>query len=385
MLNVGINGFGRIGRAIFRINELHRRFRVVAINDLDPNLDNHSYLLRYDSTYGRFEGEVVSDNRRRELSVNGQAIAFSSEPRVQDVPWKPRGVDVVIEASGVRENVLAGRGLIAAGGARKMIVTHAPSEGVDQTIIFGVNEDAYDSRRHHVIAASICDANAIAPVLRVLDQEYGVTDGFVTTLHPWLPYQNLIDGSVRSISSPGHFWNDFALGRASTMSLIPKQTTAMSAVRQVLPEVGARLEAISFRVPTAIVSSSDMTVSLARPVTAEMLNGTFARMQAEHGAIYGYQTEDLVSIDHLAIRQSVVVDGRWTRVTAAGLCKLVLWYDNEWGFSNRVVDLVKLVEHGLEKAPRNHEQSVGTRFRRSPVRLPGRVPDHIDERVSPTE
>jgi glyceraldehyde 3-phosphate dehydrogenase len=377
MLNVGINGFGRIGRAIFRINELQPRFRVVAINDLDPNLENHAYLLKYDSIYGRFKGEVKTNVDTQRLLVNNQEIAFTSESRVQDVPWKERCVDVVIEASGVRENVLAGRELLESGSAKKMVVTHAPSEGVDKTIIFGVNENEYDDQSHHVIAASICDANAIAPVLRVLDQEFGVTGGFVTTLHPWLPYQNLTDGSVRSISSPGHYWSDFALGRASSMSLIPKKTTAMNAVRQVLPEVGKKLEAISFRVPTAIVSSSDMTISLDRKPCAAEINELYARMQTSHDRIFGYQTDETVSIDHLAIEQSMVVDGRWTSVTDSGLCKLVLWYDNEWGFSNRVVDMIKLIESGFNKVPRNHEENSRARLRRSPLRQPGRVPDHV--------
>ncbi|RQW00808.1 aldehyde dehydrogenase [bacterium] len=377
MLRIGINGFGRIGRAIFRINAKYPRFRVVAINDLDPNLENHAYLLKYDSIYGRFHGIVETDLERKRLKVDDKDIAFFSEPRVQDVPWQEHGVDIVIEASGVKENVLAGRELIRSG-VRKMIVTHAPSEGVDKTIIFGVNENQYQDAQHQVIAASICDANAIAPILKVVHENFGVTGGFITTLHPWLPYQNLTDGSVRSISNPGHFWTDFALGRASTMSLIPKQTTAMKAVRQVLPEVGKCIEAISYRVPTAIVSSSDVTLMLDKKVTANEVNAVMEKTQKQHGRVFGYSTEDLVSIDHLAIEQSVVVDSRWTTVTSGGLCKLVLWYDNEWGFSNRVVDMVSLIEEHQAKVPANNEKSISSRLRRSVVRHSGRVPDHVD-------
>lgn len=377
MLRVGINGFGRIGRAVFRINAKYPRFRVVAINDLDPNLENHAYLLKYDSIYGRFHGIVETDPERKSLKVDDHEIAFFSEPRVQDVPWSEHDVDIVIEASGVRENVLAGREVIA-GGVRKMIVTNAQSEGVDKTIIFGVNEEQYNDAQHHVIAASICDANAIAPVLKVVHENFGVTGGFVTTLHPWLPYQNLMDGSVRSISNPGHFWTDFALGRASTMSLIPKRTTAIKAVRQVLPEAAKHIEAISFRVPTAIVSSSDVTLQLDKKVASEEVNAALQKRQRQHGRVFGYSTEDLVSIDHLAIEQSVMVDSRWTTVTETGLCKLVLWYDNEWGFSNRVVDMVSLIEEHQAKVPANNEKSISSRLRRSVVRHSGRVPDHVD-------
>ena len=355
MLNVGINGFGRIGRAIFRINERAPRFRVVAVNDLDPNVENHAYLLRYDSIYGRFDGQVGASNGDMHMFVNGRHIQFYATSDISEVPWTEHEVDVVIDATGVHQNVLSSHRLVESGAVRKVIITHSPKDSVDHTIIFGVNETSYDPMVHHVVSTSICDANAVAPVLRLLDEAYGVEHGYITTLHPWLAYQNLIDGSVRSVSSPGHFWKDFSLGRASTMSLIPKNTTLVDALQRVMPELAARLDAISFRVPTGIVSASDVTLTLHRQATAEDLNALLRAGAGHNARIIGYQEDYLVSIDFLGIEQSVFVDGRWTRANGKKGIKLVLWYDNEWGYSQRVVDMVDLIARHIEITPVEQE------------------------------
>lgn len=344
---VGINGFGRIGRAVFRINEQQRCFRVAVVNDLDPNVENHAYLLKYDSTYGRFGGCVEASNGDMRMAVNGQSVCFYAAPDIADVPWMEHGVEVVIDATGVYQNVRSAQKLVQRGDVKKVIVTHAPKDGVDSTIIFGVNEHTYDPAEHHVVSTSICDANATGPVLRLLDEVYGVEHGYITTLHPWLSYQNLVDGSVRSVASPGHFWQDFSLGRASSASLIPKNTTLVEALRQVLPEVARRLDAISFRVPTGIVAASDLTLTLRRRATAADLNALFRAAAARDRRVIGYEEDHLVSIDFLGIEQSVFVDGRWTRANGGNGVKLVLWYDNEWGYANRVVDMVRLMASGL--------------------------------------
>ena len=347
MLKVGINGFGRIGRAVFRVNASQPRFTVVAINDLDPDVENLAYLLKYDSVYGRFGAEVTASRDDRTMMVDGHRIAFESQSDIAAVPWGKHGVDLVIDASGVTQNVFASGGLIDGAVLRKVVITHSPADGVDHTIIFGVNEESYDPDRHDVVAASICDANAIAPVLKLLDDSFGIEHGFITTLHPWLSYQNLSAGSVRSVTSPGHYWTDYSLGRASSVNLIPKQTTAMDAVRRVLPEAAARIEAISFRVPTGIVSTSDLSLVLRDRPDREAVNNLMRRQAAAASHIFGFTQEPLVSQDFLAIEQSLVVDGRWTRTNPAGGCKLVVWYDNEWGYSQRVVDMVELMARHL--------------------------------------
>ncbi|MBI4432071.1 MAG: aldehyde dehydrogenase [Candidatus Omnitrophica bacterium] len=340
MIRVGLNGFGRIGRVLFRINQKEKSFRIVAVNDLDPNVENHAYLLKYDSIHGRFKGKVAAANGNMAMTVDGQKVSFHSEQDIARVPWKKYGVDVVVDASGVYQNVLSGRKLLKDQAARKVIITHSPKNGVDFTLIFGVNEKQYNSAKHHVVSASICDVNAAAPVLKILDEAYGIDHGYITTLHPWLSYQNLLDGSVRSVSSPGHFWQDFALGRASSYSLIPKETTVGQALGRVLPNLNEKLNVISFRVPTGAVSASDLTLTLAKPVTAKRINELFKRHARTNRRIIGYQEESLVSVDFLGIDQSLVVDGRWTRANSKNNVKLVLWYDNEWGYSRRVADLI---------------------------------------------
>ncbi len=347
MIRVGINGFGRIGRAVFRINANNPRFQIVAINDLDPNVKNHAYLLKYDSYYGKFPGKIhaedASENALGKMIVDGDQIAFYCKDNIADVPWEEQGVNVVIDASGVQQNVLNARALIGRGTVRKTVITHAPRKGLDHTIIFGVNEDSYDPAKHDIVSTSICDANAIAPTLHILQRHFGVEHGFVTTLHPWLSYQNLSDGSVRTVSSPGHYWKDFSLGRATTMSLIPKETTALDAVKVVLPEVAARVDAISFRIPTGIVATSDITIALSKRPTAAEINKVFEMESNRSRRIVGYDEEQLVSIDYLGMEQSFVFDPRWTKINAEGLCKLVVWYDNELGYSQRVVDMVDLM------------------------------------------
>ncbi len=347
MLRVGINGFGRIGRAVFRINAQNPRCEIVAVNDLDPNLENLAYLLKYDSIYGRFGGSVEARPDQGRVLVDGRAIAFHSQADIARVPWRDHGVDVVIDATGVTQNRYSAAGLVADGSVRKVVFTNAPGDGVDRTVVFGVND--------HLVSTSICDANAIAPVLKVLDENFGIAHGYVTTLHPWLSYQNLSDGSVQSIASPGHFWNDFGLGRASTTNLIPKNTTAMGAVRQVLPHLPADMDAMSFRIPTAIVSTSDMTIGLRDAPSAGDINAALGAAAAARPRIVGFGTEPLVSQDYLGIEQSLVVDGRWTRANGAGACKIIVWYDNEWGYSQRVVDMVALMEKSWDTAPASAE------------------------------
>jgi glyceraldehyde 3-phosphate dehydrogenase len=346
MLRVGLNGFGRIGRAVYRINAERPTFDVVAINDLDPSVANHAYLLKYDSTYGRFAPNVESNGDS--ILIGGRPTRFHAHADIVSVPWADHGVDVIIDATGVQRNVVGGRELVEEGVVRAVVVTHAPKEGVDKTVIFGVNEASYDPEAHSVVSTSICDANAVAPVIALLEQEFGIEYGYITTLHPWLSYQNLVDGSLRSVTSPTHFWTDFALGRASGTSLIPKETSLVSAIGQVLPGVVNRLQAMSFRVPTAIVSASDMTIRVRRTPRLSDVVDALQQLDATARRVVRYETEPLVSIDYLRTDCSAAVDGRWTSVGPDNSIKLILWYDNEWGYSNRVVDMVGLIDHRLK-------------------------------------
>lgn len=339
-LRIGVNGFGRIGRAIVRIATLRPDVTVAAVNELDSDLENLAYLLKYDSTYGRFTHPVAAEGERG-LRIGEQVVPFSSYVDIRDVPWDHHGVDVVIDATGVEANGTAAHELIGRRVA-KVVITHAHRE-VQTTVIMGVNEERYDPARHHVVSSSICDANAIAPVVAQLHERWGVESCFVTTLHPWLSYQNLLDGTVSSVASPGHNWRDYSLGRASVLSLIPKDTTAARATIAVLPELEGRLDAISFRVPTHIVSASDVSAALKAETSVAELNAHFAAQAERRPDVYGYEEDHLVSIDYRGMTTSFVLDARRTRVLGGRFVKLVLWYDNEWGYSCRVLDVAGLV------------------------------------------
>ena len=344
MLRVAINGFGRIGRAVFRINQERQVFQVVAINDIDPNVRNHSYLMQFDSTYGRFPGTIRIDETNSSIYVNEQSIRFYSNPDISKVPWDNENVDVIIDSSGSRENLMVSHKIIGNGLVRNIVVTNAPKTTIDRTVVFGVNESDFNHQTDKVLASSICDVNALAPVLKILDERYGIREGFITILHPWLSYQNLLDGLASSVSSSVHPWDDFSLARASTQNLIPKNTTLVPALEEVVPSITPCLEAMSFRVPTAIVSAADVTLRLNHSTQVQELYDLFQHKAINSDNIFGFADSQQVSIDFSGTNQSVHVDPRWIRVSPENSVKLVLWYDNEWGYGNRVVDLVQLIE-----------------------------------------
>jgi glyceraldehyde 3-phosphate dehydrogenase len=340
LIKIGLNGFGRIGRAITRIVEQCEDCEIVVINEIDPDIENSVYLLKYDSTYGRFKGKVEANDQS--MIINGRHVNIHFERLGIDVPWEKYGIDVLIDATGIRENVEAAHAIVERG-VPKVVITHSPRQNIDLTIIKGVNEKDYDPLVHHVVSSSICDASAVTPVLFEIDNKWGIENAFVTTLHPWLSYQNLVDGSVKSISSPGHYWKDYSLGRNSTLSLIPKDTTAAAAAIRVCPQLEGKMDAISFRVPTSIVSGSDLTIQLSQDASLEEVKEHFKLLGDRGDDVFEYQTDHLVSIDHLGTNKSAVIDGNNLKVLNNRMIKMVLWYDNEWGYSNRVVDIAQMI------------------------------------------
>lgn len=340
MIRVGINGFGRIGRALARIIYNHDDIMLVAINDIDPLIDNHAYLLKYDSIYGRFNKPVEIKGKSK-LIINNGEVRFYAKNNISQVPWHENDLDVVIDSSGTESNVLQARKILNAK-LRKVVITHS-SDKVDSTIVLGANECAYNANKHHVVSSSICDATAIAPVLNVLNEHLGIKNCFVTTLHPWLSYQNVLDGSLVSVSSPGHYWQDYGLGRSSVGNLIPKDTTAAKATIKVLPVMEGKLDAMSFRTPTHIVASSDITVFVKRKTSKEEVNSIFKDVSDKNPRIFGFVNDHLVSLDYLAGEKSAFIDGRWTKVMSGSIIKVVIWYDNEWGYSSRVLDIVRFI------------------------------------------
>lgn len=337
MLKIGINGFGRIGRTLSRVLRNFHDIELVTINDINPYVENMAYLLRYDSTYGKFDGNV--DARPGKIIIDGKSVTYSSETRIENVPWEDAGVDVLIDASGVSHNVIGARELTESGRVGKVVVTHS-SEHVDREVVMGVNDSAL-TPDDKVVSNSICDANAIAHVLQWIDSRYTVRSGSVTTLHPWLSYQNITDGPSISQSNPGCVWKDFALGRASGGCVIPKNTTAVTAVEKILPSIKGKLHAFSYRIPTDVVASSDIVLwTKETPSHQEFMQ--FLSECIIKSPYIRANTESLVSQDYEKEPYSAVIDMQWTGIINETM-KLILWYDNEWGYCSRVLDLAKCI------------------------------------------
>jgi len=287
MIKVGINGFGRIGRAIFRVNLLKKYFDIVAINDINPNIDNIAYQLNYDTLYGPLDDKYKSINGT--ISNSTHSIKILNEKYIQDVPWKENGVDFVIDASGVYENVLEAAQVIEKG-VKKVFITHSPDK-VDFTMVLGANEHQLDVQGHNIISTSICDATALAPVLKTINNSFGIKTGYVTTLHPWLNYQNVMDGPASSWSVPGTIYHHFALGRSVDGNLIPKPTSAIDATCQALEGVTTDMVgSFSYRTPTAIVGSADITLFIEKDTSKQELIDIFFQ-NAQYIADQGFAIE----------------------------------------------------------------------------------------------
>ncbi len=338
MVTIGINGFGRIGRALTRLNLLHKKYRIVAVNDIDKDIHNLAYLLKYDTTYGKLRDDKVEAEGDL-IKVNGDSIKVFCERDIKNVPWGEMGVDVVIDASGVLQNVLQAKETLT-GSVKKVVVTHAPDQGIDFSYMYGVNSERYEKSHHNVISSSICDANALAPFYKLIDREFGIDVGEVTTLHPWLSYQNLLDGTLQSVSSPGHQWRDYSLGRSSVGSLIPKATTLCNAMQKVLPDSVEKLHASSFRTPTSIVSSVDGVFLLEKEATLKEVRGALKTYTDAYPGVLKLDERSLISIDYLGNECAAVVDLRWLHLNKGKMLKFVLWYDNEWGYASRAYHII---------------------------------------------
>lgn len=336
-MRLAINGFGRIGRTLARINLSRATFELTAVNDINPHLGNHAYLLRYDSNYGR-ACKTISHNKDC-LIVDDKEVTFSCVSKIDQAPWEEGDVDVLIDSSGVADNVAGARNLIERGIIKCAVITHCSKE-VDREIILGVN-DTEISQTDQLLSSSICDSNAIAHPLKWLNDEYGIESGSVTTLHPWLSYQNLVDGPSKSQSNPGFIWPDYALGRASIGALIPKNTTAMDPIYNLLPHLKDKFVTFSYRVPTSVVGSADISLTLSR-FPGEKQIRDFIIEKCEQSRYVNCNLESRVSYDYLQEDASAYIDMQWFKC-AGQMLKLILWYDNEWGYSCRALELAEML------------------------------------------
>jgi len=340
-VKVAINGFGRIGRLVFRAmveqGLVGKDVQVVAVGDIVP-ADNLAYLLKYDSTQGRFDGTVGSEKSAADkteddvLVVNGQKIHVVSAKDPSQLPWKQFGVDLVIESTGLFTDVEKAKGHLAAG-AKKVIIS-APAKGDCPTIVMGVNEGKYDPKKDHIVSNASCTTNCLAPIVHVLLKEgFGVDEGLMTTVHSYTATQKTVDGPSKK---------DWKGGRTAALNLIPSTTGAAKAVGLVLPEVKGKLTGMAFRVPTPTVSVVDLTVRTNKDTSYKEISEAMKKASQTYlKGILEYTEDEVVSTDFIHCKASSIFDAGSGIELNKRFFKLVSWYDNEWGYSCRVSDLVK--------------------------------------------
>jgi glyceraldehyde 3-phosphate dehydrogenase len=332
-VRVGINGFGRIGRNVFRACLDERGLDFVAVNDI-TDAGTLAHLLKYDSVHGTLKEEIT--HAAGSLSVGGKQIKVLAERDPGNLPWKELGVELVLECSGLfTARDKAAKHLSA--GAKKVIIS-APAKGADLTICYGVNHDAYDPKRHDVISNASCTTNCLAPVAKVLHESFGIRRGLMTTIHSYTNDQRILDLPHE----------DLRRARAAALSMIPTTTGAARAVSLVLPALEGKLDGMAVRVPTPNVSLVDLTAELDKKTTEKDINA--AMQKAAEGPLKGilsYCTEPLVSTDFNGTSYSSIFDAELTRVIDGNFCKVLSWYDNEWGFSNRMRDVALLLGRSL--------------------------------------
>ncbi len=333
-IKLGINGFGRIGRNVFRaVMESNFDLEVVAINDITDS-KTLAHLLKYDSIYGRLQGDLVHDENS--ISVNGKNVAVFAQRDPGKISWGAAGVDIVIESTGLfRSRGDAAKHLRD---SVKKVIISAPGKDQDLMVCLGVNEEKYDPGRHSIISNASCTTNCLAPVAKVLHEQFGIRKGLMTTIHSYTNDQRILDLPHK----------DLRRARAAALSMIPTTTGAALAVTQVLPELEGKLDGISIRVPTAAVSLIDLTATVEKEVSENEVKAAFR--EAAEGPLKGilaYTDEALVSSDFTKDSHSAIVDGPFTKTLGDDMVKVLAWYDNEWGYSSRVMELAHFIGERL--------------------------------------
>jgi len=337
-VKIGINGFGRIGRLVYRASLVKdtKDLDFVAVNDLPVGTKTLAHLLKYDSNFGTLNANI--EVREDALMVNGKTLKVLSAKSPAEIPWKDYGVDIVIESSGVFTEKDKCIGHIQNGGAKKIIIT-APAKGQDITVVMGVNEKDYDPKKHNIISNASCTTNCLAPMAKVLLDNFGIKSGLMTTIHSYTNDQRILDLPHK----------DLRRARAAAVSMIPTTTGAAKAIGEVLPELKGKMDGLSIRVPTPDVSLTDLTCIVEKEVTVESVNEAFKKASESNlKGILQYLTVPLVSRDFYGSDYSCILDAELTKVIDGKLVKIMGWYDNEWAYSCRVVDLCEyIIKKGL--------------------------------------
>ncbi len=332
-VRVGINGFGRIGRCAYRVGYNHPDFEIVAINDItDPKTLAH--LLRYDSVHGRFEPRV--DLTEAGFKVNGKEVKILAKKDPTELPWRELGVDIVLESTGLFTSRDKAE-LHLKAGAKKVIIS-APAKNPDLTLAYGINHSQYDSKNHHIISNASCTTNCLAPMAKVVDDHFGLKRGTMTTIHSYTNDQRILDLPHK----------DLRRARAAALSMIITTTGAAKAVGLVLPHLKGKLDGVSVRVPTPNVSLVDLVAEVEKPVTVEKINEAFEKAsQTSLKGVLAYEKEELVSTDFNGIPYSCIFDASSTMLVGESFVKVFGWYDNEWGFSHRMIDVTSFIAKSL--------------------------------------
>src|SRR5688500_1104215 len=329
-IRVGINGFGRIGRQVVRAaKETGAELDFIAVNDL-TDTKTLAHLFKYDSVHRTYKGDVRA--AEKSVIIDGDEIAVLSEKEPGKLPWKDLGVDIVLESTGRFTNADQARAHIA-GGARKVIIS-APAKGEDLTLCMGVNHDKYDAAKHHIVSNASCTTNCLVPMVKVVRDAFGFRHGSMVTVHSYTNDQQILDLPHK----------DLRRARAAALSIIPTTTGTAKATSLVIPEVKGKIDGISLRVPTPDVSITDLAAEVERPVTIEEVNAAFKA--AANGPLQGilaYSEEELVSSDYIGNPHSCILDAKSTNVVDGTLVKVSGWYDNEWGYASRCVDLIRFI------------------------------------------
>jgi glyceraldehyde 3-phosphate dehydrogenase len=330
-IKVGINGFGRVGRLTLRaINHYHKgELEVTAVNDLTDTKTN-AHLFKWDSSYGQYPGEVAAGSNS--IKVDGQDIRVYAERDPQNIPWRDSGIQIVIESTGLFTDAPKAAAHLK-GGAKKVLIS-APAKEEDITIVLGVNEAKYDPKKHNIISNASCTTNCLAPVAKVLQQNFGIVKGLMTTIHSYTNDQRILDQQHK----------DLRRARSAGLSLIPTSTGAAKAISSVLPELKGKLHGFAIRVPTPTVSIVDLVAELAKEASAEQVNAALkAAAEGPMKGILVYSEEELVSMDFKGNSASSIVDALNTMSIGGNMVKVIAWYDNEWGYSCRLADLAAFV------------------------------------------
>jgi len=341
-IKVGINGFGRIGRTIFRQNIDRNIFDVVVVNDLNSNVENLAYQLKYDSTHGTlFEQRIEAQSQS--IIFNDNTIRVFNEKNIEDVPWDEHDVDIIIGCTGILRNVDNAEKCIK-GSVKKVIFSDSPKQ-VDYTLVMGINEESYNPIEHNILAGSICDVVGAAPLIKILKKNFSINSGFMLTLHPWLVYQNILDGNPNQSVIADPNGTPHAIGRGSALSLIPKNTSLIGALERAIPSIEGQFKAMSYRVPTDVVGTLYITITFDEEINKRDLAEILRNDQLP--PYFEYSEEPLVSIDYKHHKSSCILDGKWIEVINSNTARFVTWYDNEWGYTARFVEAVRFISENF--------------------------------------